>query len=212
MTRKIIICFVAFALTGLIVVFIAPIWETLLFLHAALASSTFLMILTSPRTKSRDLFTLGMMVLDAGRRGLTLFAIALTWMTTALFTIPLREFNQLENTYGANAPMFGLISLLIYPFIPILLSPRKEYHDLLFIKFRKMILEPSTLEEFLVARTNEKRMEEFTFTHFPEINSLYKANEDSRVILEVLNLFHILETKLKNDPGFAPVLKSYNSS
>ncbi|MHA2233592.1 MAG: hypothetical protein ACXAB4_14005, partial [Candidatus Hodarchaeales archaeon] len=78
-------------------------------------------------------------------------------------------------------------------------------------KLRQVILEPKILEEFLVARNDEKKMQEFTSTYFPEINSLYEETKESLVTLEVFNLFRNLETRLKEDPGFAPILESFQN-
>jgi hypothetical protein len=54
-------------------------------------------------------------------------------------------------------------------------------------------------------------MQEFTSTYFPEINSLYEETKESLVTLEVFNLFRNLETRLKEDPGFAPILESFQN-
>lgn len=198
-----------FAFVGLAELVFLPVWESLLILHIGLAGMTLLVILTRPNIKNRDIFGLGISVLNGGRKGLTVLAIALPWMIIALFVIPLAEYNQFESLYTQNASIFSLAGLLIYPFIPILLSPRREYHDLLYRKLRLVILEPRVLEEFLIARNDEKKMQEFTSTYFPEINSLYEETKDSLVTLEVFSLFRNLETRLKEDPGFAPILENF---
>ncbi|MHA2271877.1 MAG: hypothetical protein ACXACI_08445 [Candidatus Hodarchaeales archaeon] len=209
MTNKLSLCAWLLAICGLIELIVFPVWESLLILHVALAGMSCLFVLTSSREKTSDIVTLGNSTLAAGRSGLTLFAIAFPWMITAMFVISLKEYSQLETLYGPNAPVLGLAGLLAYPFIPIFLSPRKEYYNLLYQKFRHIILEPAILEEFLTARNDEKKMEKFTLSFFPEIYPLYKENKDFIVTLEFFSLFRNLEAKLKDDPGFAPILKSF---
>lgn len=209
MTNKLSICAWLWAISGLIELTVLPVWESLLILHAALAGMTCLIILARPREKTSDIIALGNSTLDAGRRGLTLFAIAFPWMIMAMFMIQFEEYSQLEKLYGPNAPVLGLAGLLAYPFIPIFLSPRKEYYNLLYQKFRHIILEPAILEEFLTARNDEKKMEKFTLSFFPEIYPFYEENKDIIVTLELFSLFRNLEAKLKDDPGFAPILKSF---
>ncbi|MFW9914599.1 MAG: hypothetical protein ACFFGZ_03225 [Candidatus Thorarchaeota archaeon] len=209
MTNKLSLCAWLVAISGLIELIVFPVWESLLILHLALAGMTCLFIITSPRAKTTDIVILGSSTLAAGRRGLTLFAIAFPWMISAMFMVRFNEYSQLETLYGPNAPILGLAGLLAYPFIPIFLSPRKEYYDLLYQKFRRIILEPAILEEFLTARNDEKKMEEFTLSFFPEIYPLYEENKDLVVTLEFFSLFRNLEAKLKDDPGFAPILKSF---
>ncbi|MFX0113073.1 MAG: hypothetical protein ACFFB3_00845 [Candidatus Hodarchaeota archaeon] len=212
MTNKLAVFSWILALIGLVELLLLPVWESLLFLHATLAGMTLLVVLTRPRTIKRDLVGLATSILDSGRSALIVLAIALSWMTLAMFVISFDEYNELENLYGVNAPIFGLAGLLVYPFIPILLSPRQEYHDLLYQRFRQEVLDPRVLEEFLMARNDEKKMEQFTSAYFPEVSSLYKENEKSRVTLEFFSLFRNLEARLKEDPGFAPILESYQRS